>query len=56
MPSVAEVDAALVGALVRAVLQRDDGVSGPELLLGKVALVLVGLFRSDGNLAVLRAL
>lgn len=51
MASVAEVDAALVGALVGAVLQRDNALAGAHLLVAEVAHVLVRLLGADGWLA-----
>lgn len=56
MSSVAKVDATLGRALVGTVLQRDDGLAGPQLLVRELALVLVGLLRSDRRLAVLAGL
>lgn len=56
MSSVAKVDAALGRALVRSVLQRDDGLAGPQLLVRELALVLVRLLRPDRRLAVLAGL
>lgn len=56
MSSVAKVDSALGRALVGTVLQRDDGLAGPQLLVRELALVLVRLLRSNRGLAVLAGL
>lgn len=42
MARVAEIDAGLIGSLVAAHLQADDGLAGFELVLGEVSLVLLG--------------
>ena len=52
MSGVAEVDAALGGALVAAVLQANDALAGLQLLLREVAHVLVRLLWADARLAV----
>lgn len=56
MSSVAKVDAALGRTLVGTVLERDDGLAGPQLLVGELALVLVRFLGSDRGLAVLAGL
>lgn len=56
MSGVAKVDATLGRTLVGAVLQRDDRLSGPHLLVRELALVLVRLLRADRWLAVLTGL
>lgn len=48
---IAEIDAALRGALIRAVLQRNHRLAGAQLLLAKVTDVLVRLLRADRRLA-----
>lgn len=48
--SVAEVDAGLRGALVRAVLQRNHILTCFELLVAEVANVLLGLLWTDTGL------
>lgn len=53
MSGVAKVDATLGCALVGAVLQRDDRLSGPELFVAELALVLVRFLWSDRRLAIL---
>lgn len=56
VPGVAEVDAALIGALVAAVLQTDHGLSGAQLLLGEHSLILLSFLRSNAWFPVLRHL
>lgn len=53
VPSVAKVEATLVGALVRSVLKGNDGIAGSQLFLGEVARILFGFFGADGRLAIL---
>lgn len=51
MAGVAEVLAGLIGALVGAHLEVDDALAGAELLIGEVALVLLGgLGANEGTL------
>jgi len=54
VPGVTEVLAGLVGSLVGSVLQVDNALSGPQLLLCELTLVLVGLFGSENWSAPLR--
>lgn len=56
MSSVAKVDATLGRTLVGTVLQRDDRLSCPQLLVRELALVLVRLLGSDRWLSVLAGL
>ena len=49
MSGVAEIDAALCGALVAAVLQTDDGVAGAKLLFAEMTQVLISFFRPDAG-------
>lgn len=56
MASIAEGHARLSGTLVGAILQVDNALGSPELLLGEVADVLLRLFWANGRLIKLRSL
>lgn len=56
MASIAEGHARLSGTLVGAILQVDNALRSPELLLGEVADVLLRLFWANGRLIKLRSL
>jgi len=56
MPGVAEIHSALIGSSVGSVLEGNHSLTGTQLLFGKVALVLLSLFGSDGRLSIFRCL
>lgn len=56
MASIAEGHARLSGTLVGAILQVDDALRSPELLLGEVTDILLRLFWANGRLSKLRSL
>lgn len=56
VPGVAKVDARLGGALVGAILQGDDVLAGTQLLLAKVAHILVRLLGTNRWLVEVRGL
>lgn len=56
VPGVAKIDARLGGALVGAILQGDDVLAGTQLLLAKVAYILVRLLGTNRWLVEVRGL
>lgn len=56
MSCITEVETALVGAFVGTVLQGDDGITGTQLFLSELALVLLSLLGSNGRFAELGSL
>lgn len=56
VPCVSKVDPTLVGTLVATVLQADDALAGPHLLIAEVSYILVGFLWPDARLAVVASL